>query len=182
MTELLLQRTKAASVVNVYNRLVNNYPDPAALGAASVEELTQLIYPLGLRWRAPLLKQLGLALDARGGTPPDTLPELEGLPGVGLYAAAAYLSLHRNKRAVLIDANVVRWLCRMVAHPMDGETRRKAWLRNLADRFTPTRNVRDYNYAILDFSMQICATKPLCSQCPVGPKLCLTGKRNLNVI
>lgn len=161
---------------------MSEYSTPSALAAASVEELASLIYPLGLRWRAPLLKQLGAALAALGGTPPDTLAELVALPGVGPYAAAAYLSFHCNKRAVLIDANVVRWLCRMVGKPMDGETRRKAWLIEIADRLTPARNARDYNYAILDFSMQICAAKPLCAQCPLGPKLCVTGRKNLDVI
>ncbi len=118
------------------------------------------------------MKQLGERLDSLGGNPPETLAELLTLPAVGPYAAAAYFSFHLNKRGTIIDANVVRWLSRMVDKPMDGETRREKWLIELAEQFTPKRNVRQYNYAILDFSMQICAKIPKCEQCPIGPEYC----------
>ena len=36
-------------------------------------------------------------------------------------------SLHANRRAVLIDSNIVRVLCRLVGAAYNGETRRKRW-------------------------------------------------------
>ena len=181
IAEILLQRTKVASVIGVYARFTAAYPAPADLARASVDEIGAIIYPLGLKWRAPLLKQLGERLAERGGSVPETLPELLALPAVGPYAAAAYLSFHLNRRAVLIDANVVRWLCRMVDRPMHGETRREKWLIELADSLTPQRHAKAYNYAILDFSMQICAARPKCEECPVGPKYCAYGRKVLRV-
>jgi A/G-specific adenine glycosylase len=120
-----------------------------------------------------LLKQLGVRLAHPNNILPDTLKTLTDLPGVGPYAAAAFLSFHTNKRGVLIDANVVRWLCRMIDKPMDGETRREKWLLELADSLTPYRNSRAYNYAVLDFSMLICSVRPKCNLCPLGPKYCI---------
>ena len=175
-----MQRTKAASVVGVYDRFINAYPTPSELARASVEDIGEIIYPLGLQWRAPLLKQLGERLAERGEKLPQTLNELLALPAVGPYAAAAFLSFHLNLRGTIIDANVVRWLCRMVDRPMDGETRREKWLIELADTFTPLRNVKAYNYAVLDFSMQICAKRPKCEQCPIGPKYCAYGRKTLS--
>lgn len=77
---------------------------------------------------------------------------------------------------MIIDANVVRWLCRIVGAKRDGETRRKKWLFDLADRITPNRNWKEYNYSVLDFTMQICVAQPKCDNCPIGPKYCVHGR------
>lgn len=174
---MLLQRTRATSVVSVYQQFVLAFSTPAKLGRAPLQKIERLLYSLGLRWRAPLIKKLGNALDELGGNPPSSLPELLTLPSVGPYAAAAYLGFHTNTRTVIIDANVVRFLCRLIGYEYDGETRRKKWLLDFADRMTPRRNVKKYNYSVLDFTMQICATRPHCEQCPIGPRLCIYGSR-----
>jgi len=161
----LLQRTRAVSVVPVYEKLVRDYPTPADLAELNESQIARLIAPLGLKWRAPLIKKLATDLSQRENVPKgyDVLREL---PAIGDYAASAYLSFHGKKRAVIIDANVVRWICRFTGAPYDGETRRKPWVRAYADALTPKRAYQAYNYAILDFTMQICKARPICSQCP----------------
>jgi A/G-specific adenine glycosylase len=120
---------------------------------------------------------LAEAIVANDNRIPTDPAELVKLPGVGNYVAAAWLSFHNNTCAVLIDANIVLWLCRLILYPMDGETRRKAWLREMADDFTPEEDWKQYNYAVLDFTMEICGRVPQCEVCPVGPtNYCLTGK------
>ena len=179
IAEVLLQRTRAGSVVPVYEKFIARFPDACALETATLAEIESLIYPLGLRWRAPLLKQLCDHLAENDGRVPDTREELLQLPAVGQYVAAAMLSLHQGSHAVLIDANVVRWLCRLADRPMDGETRRKTWLIEMAETVTPPRKTREFNYALLDFTMTICGKTPRCMDCPLGPKLCLHGRKVL---
>ena len=179
VAEVLLQRTRARNVEPVYRAFVARFPNARNLKSATLQEIETLIYPLGLRWRASLLLQLCEYLAAHEGRVPDARAELLQLPAVGPYVASAMLSLHLNRRAVLIDANVVRWLCRLVDRPMDGETRRKTWLIELAEAVTPPRRAREFNYALLDFTMQICATRPQCARCPIGPKLCQHGRKLL---
>src|SRR5262245_48567175 len=137
LAEVLLQRTRAKSVVSVYEQFIFSFSTTSKLGRAPLRKIEKILYPLGLRWRARLITKLGQALDAQNGNPPNSLPELITLPGVGPCAAAAYLGFHTNSRAVIIDANVVRFLCRLVGYEYDGETRRKAWLLDFADRMTP---------------------------------------------
>jgi A/G-specific adenine glycosylase len=175
LAEVLLQRTRAKNVVPVYLKFIARFPEPADLAAEDLATIEQIIYPLGLKWRAPLIKKLGQELAFRNATVPDHLDELLKLPAVGTYAAAAWLSFHGYKKAVIIDANVVRLICRLVGEPMDGETRRKKWLINLADLLTPYRNWKQYNYAVLDFTMQICTKKPKCPICPLL-KYCRFGQ------
>lgn len=177
--EVLLQRTKAANTISVYEQFISNFPEPKDLASASVQTIENLIYPLGLRWRAPLLKQLGEELDRLGGEPPHSLDQLIKLPGVGPYAAAAWLSFHGGGRGVIIDANVVRWICRLIDRKCDAETRRKKWLIQLADKLTPRKNSGEYNYAVLDFTMEICAARPKCVICPLGAELCAYGRKAL---
>ena len=55
------------------------------------------------------------------------------------------------------------------------ETRRKDWLKHLAQKLTPISNVRAYNYGLLDVSRRICTLNdPKCSECPLL-KFCETG-------
>lgn len=180
IAEILLQRTRAENVIPVYRAFITSFPTLKRFAEASVEEIEQIIWPLGLRWRAPLLEALGRQLYERGRVP-TSIEELTSLPGVGPYVAAAWLSFHGDGRGVLIDANVVRWICRMVGREYDGETRRKKWLIELADRLTPQENVKQFNYAVLDFTMTICIPRePRCEICPVGPRLCTYGREKLH--
>src|SRR5687767_4816605 len=75
LAEVLLQRTRVASVVPVYEQFVSKYPEPSDLAKASLEEIEKLIYTLGLRWRVPFIKQLGGTLHTFGEVP-DSLDEL----------------------------------------------------------------------------------------------------------
>ncbi|MCZ2152465.1 MAG: hypothetical protein LC114_00970 [Bryobacterales bacterium] len=168
VAEMMLQRTRAPQAEAAFLLFKMKYPRAEHLAGAADTEVAALTSRLGLHWRGPLLKETARIVAERGGTPPERLEELVALPGVGPYASAAWLSLHRNKRGVIIDANVARWLARMTGQAYDAETRRKRWVRELADTLTPLRAFRTYNYAVLDFTMEICRPgKPRCNECPI---------------
>lgn len=179
ISELLLQRTRAQNVIPVYEKFIRLYPAPENLARATVEEIEEVIFPLGLRWRAPLLQALARRI-VETGSIPTRYEDLIGLPGVGPYVAAAWLSFHNSTRGVIVDSNIVRWICRMIDRTCDAETRRKKWLKDLADLLTPDSNVREYNYAVLDFTMTICTPGvPRCENCPLGAELCVFGFKRL---
>ena len=168
VAEVMLQRTRADQVVAAFSRFRTQYPTPPTLARAHEEDLAGLLEPLGLRWRGRFLYQLAQEIGRLDGELPLDQAALEALPGVGPYAAAATLSLHANYRAVLIDSNVVRVLCRLVGSDYDGETRRKRWFRDLADALTPSRAHRAYNYAVLDLGALVCLPHtPKCDECPI---------------
>jgi A/G-specific adenine glycosylase len=169
LAEFLLLRTRATQVVPVFIRMRAEYPTAASLGSASGEQLLDLVAPLGLRWRGELFLKLASELLQSDGCIPLDEGQLRELPGVGEYVAAATLSLHAGRRAVLIDSNIVRLISRLVGAPFDGDTRRKRWMRELADRLTPETDFREYGYAILDHSMSVCRPRnPLCGRCPLS--------------
>ena len=172
IAEIMLARTRAVSVVPVWIEFSSRYPTPEDLLSAPAGEPENLIESLGLRWRAPLVRSL--ARNLAGHDVPRDPHELEQLPGVGRYVAAAHASFHGNRRAVTVDANVVRLITRMTGREYGPETRRERWLNDLAGDMTPVRAFRDYNYGILDLSMTVCIRKPACDECPVI-KFCSYG-------
>jgi A/G-specific adenine glycosylase len=167
-------------VIPVYECLAQSYSNLEELAQLTGEQIKEIIRPLGLAWRAPLLYKLFHSiLNDYEGTIPQDIQKLVLLPGVGDYIAAAYLSLHRKKRYPIIDSNVVRIYARFFGHPFDGETRRKKWLIEIAETLTPSKEFTNYNYALIDFGRKICTRKPLCQQCPLSSKCLYYSNRNL---
>lgn len=160
--EIMLQRTRAEQVVPAYQDFVAKYPAPADL---ATDENSAVFATLGLHWREALIRHLAKAL--AGKAVPDNRRDLMALPGIGDYIAAAYCSMHLGQPETIIDANVVRLYGRFFGFTTDGETRRKRWLIDLAQQMTPPDDARAYNYALLDFTREICRTAPLCEQCPL---------------
>ena len=176
IAEFLLLRTRADQAASVFESIQGHYPDARSLGDAPEDHLSEMIASLGLRWRRPLFVQLARAIAERDGDIPTTVNELRELPGVGPYVAAATAALHAGNRAAIVDANIVRLLCRLTGQEYDGETRRKRWLLDLADRLTPEVEFRAYGYAALDLSMTLCRPRqPSCADCPLVD-LCVTGR------
>ena len=166
--EIFLQRTRARQVERVYGRFSKRYTTPTALLDANVSELSQVMRPLGLAFRIELIQEIARLLVERGGRLPESLDELTRFNGVGMYTASAWLSLHRGKRAVIIDSNVARWLSRMTGNSYNRDPRHVSWIKDLAEEMTPSRVFKEYNYAVLDFTMLVCTPrKPSCEMCPI---------------
>jgi A/G-specific adenine glycosylase len=175
IAELLLQRTKAEQVVAVYQRFKERFPDPSALSDASIQEIEAIISPLGLKWRAKFLLELGKRLTEEDGNIPCNILKLQELPGVGPYAAAAYISLHGGQRVPILDSNVVRFYGRFFGFETGPETRRDRTVLELAEHITPKRSFKDFNYGLLDFTRLICRPKPNHGICPISAKCALCG-------
>lgn len=177
VTEVLLQRTKAEAVAAIYNDFFFKFQSPEQLGNASVKEVEEAIYTLGLAWRAKYLKALGEELATRERVP-ETTTELKKLSGVGPYVAGAVQVLHRNRHEIFVDANVVRLLGRYFGFEWNGETRRKKWFLALVTQlFAHDFEPRLFGYALLDFTREICGRKPLCEVCPLADK-CFYSREN----
>lgn len=173
VAEILLQRTRATQVVPVYERFALQYPSPQVfLTAASAAAVTET---LGLHARANHLRAAAQAIVV---TPHAARVKLlRNVKGIGPYTWAAWLSLHAGRRAVIVDANVYRWLARLTGRNFRRDPRAVRWVNECADALTPRRMFREYNYAVLDFTMTICKPRvPRCDGC-VLRSMCVWGRR-----
>lgn len=169
VAELLLQRTRASQVEPVYLDFAERFPSATQLVSAGPEAAESVTTQLGIHGRGAQLFDLAIAVCENGGVPPEAPELLRMIRGIGPYTTAAWLSFHRNQRAVIIDSNVFRWLGRMTGRPYGRDPRGVRWIQQTADALTPIKKHRVYNYAVLDFTMLICTPKkPKCPECPVS--------------
>lgn len=167
VAEVLLQRSRGRTVALTYEQLFGRWPDAGSLARARVSTIETVIRPLGLIRRAATLKELGRAVVKRGGVP-CTMEGLLELPGVGLYAASATLAVAFGKRAATVDGVTARVYRRYFDLRGDRPPSEDRELWRVVDRVTPTRSVREWNWAVLDLAATVCLPKrPRCPECPL---------------
>ena len=111
VSEILLQRTKAETVAKYYDTFFSKFPDWNALANASLEELEEIMKPLGLyRHRARRLYKLGEDIRRRGGRIPGDENELRDSGFIGLYVTNAFELFILKNRKPLLDVNMSRLL------------------------------------------------------------------------
>lgn len=94
ISEIMLQQTRAETVVSYYERFLARYPDVYALADAPEEELLKAWEGLGYYSRArSLQKAAKLIVSQHGGELPADLEKLRALPGIGVIPAARLLPL-----------------------------------------------------------------------------------------
>src|SRR2546428_10466095 len=113
VSEVLSHQTQIARVLPVYERLVARYPTVTALAGAPLADVKAITDPLGYKIRGRWLHGAALRVaDRPGGSFPETLDELRGLPGIGRYTAGAPMSFAHHRDAPVLDTNVARLLRR----------------------------------------------------------------------
>jgi A/G-specific adenine glycosylase len=171
IAEVMLHRTQAPQVMPVYERFMERYPAVPVLTQASKEDLHQVLYSLGLRWRIDLIHAMAAGLMIRfDGQVPREKADLLSLPGISEYIAGAVRCLAWNQPEPLIDTNTVRVVGRLFGLETKDSSRRNRRFRELIVALVDPEAPRAYNYALLDLADQMCMKKrpPECGRCPVA--------------
>ena len=169
IAEIMLRRTKADQVEQVYERLFTEYPDVEAMANAEDRKLEQILYPLGLKWRTPAFGLVAREVREKYKCKiPETREELTTLTGVGEYVAGAVLSIAYDKKEWIVDSNILRLFRRYFGIKTSKDGRRDKHVIEIAKIYASERNPRKANLAILDFTALVCTPrKPDCEKCPL---------------
>lgn len=172
ISEIMLQQTQVATVIPYFQRFIERFPDVHTLAEAEQDEVLHLWTGLGYYARARNLhKAAKMVVSEYGGQFPETVDELETLPGIGRSTAGAVLSISTGKRAAILDGNVKRVLARFYAvegWPGTTAVQKELWAH--AERNTPHERVGDYTQAMMDLGATLCTrSKPSCLLCPLQP-------------
>ena len=166
VSEVMLQQTRVAAVLEHYARWMQRFPTVQALAAAREPSVLALWSGLGYYHRARRLhKAARVIVRERKGRFPRTAEQWRELPGVGRYTAAAVASIAFGEVVAVVDGNVERVLGRLFAATAGGEA---TWQRAeaLLDRTRPG----DFNQAMMELGATICTPRaPQCLVCPVYP-------------
>jgi A/G-specific adenine glycosylase len=164
VSEIMLQQTRVAAVLEHYRIFLEAFPTVAALAAAPEDHVLALWSGLGYYRRARMLhKAAKFVVEELAGLIPHDTEGLRKLPGVGRYTAAAIASIAHNEPAAVVDGNVERVLSRMDGQPRDDGS---AWLR--AGQLLDPAHPGDWNQAMMELGATVCTPQnPQCLVCPV---------------
>ncbi len=175
LSEIMLQQTQVATVMDYFGRFVARYPDVAALAQASLDDVLGLWSGLGYYSRARNLHRCAQIIrQDHGSVFPTSAEVLETLPGIGRSTAAAIASLCFGERVAILDANVKRVLTRVLGFDADlaqGASVRALW-KSAADMLPSPPGVATamprYTQGMMDLGATLCLPKnPDCPNCPV---------------
>ncbi len=173
VSEIMLQQTRVAVVVDRYQAFMARFPTLFALALAPEEEVLALWSGLGYYRRARmLLKAAQFVAKNLQGNLPATSAELRALPGIGAYTAAAIASIAFGEPVAVVDGNVERVLCRLsgwesASRAGAATLRRK--IENLAGRLVDPKRPGDFNQALMELGATVCLPRnPQCLVCPVA--------------
>ncbi len=173
IAEVMLQQTQVKTVLPYFKKLVAKYPDVTALSQASEEQILADWHGLGYYRRALNLRRSAiLIVEKFNGEIPNSLKELQALPGLGRSSAGSIASSAWDLSAPILDGNVKRVLCRFhgVGGP-EGTEISQSELWKLAESHTPKTQCGEYTQAIMDFGSKQCKrTQPECSNCPLSQR------------
>ncbi|WP_311732750.1 A/G-specific adenine glycosylase [Tunturibacter empetritectus] len=176
LSEVMLQQTRVAAVVEHYQSFLRRFPTILALALAPEAEVLALWSGLGYYRRARMLhKAAKFLIEERGGILPGTAAELRTLPGIGEYTSAAIASIAFGESIAVVDGNVERVLLRLTGRPEQRDAAGRAFVQQQATALVPNRRIGeqtnaagDHNQAMMELGATICLPKaPLCLHCPV---------------
>ncbi len=181
VSEIMLQQTQVASVIEYYQRFMQSFPSIQSLAEANEDMVLEHWAGLGYYARARNLhKAAKVVMNELKGIFPNTLEEIVRLPGIGRSTAGAILSIAFKQNACILDGNVKRVLCRfhgIEAWPGERKTENRLW--SLAEQHTPNKRTDDYTQAIMDLGATCCTrSKPKCALCPFTQS-CIAFKKGL---
>lgn len=175
LSEIMLQQTQVATVLDYYARFLERFPDVQSLAAAQQDDVLALWSGLGYYSRARNLHRCAQRVVSDfGGAFPRTVEELASLPGIGKSTAAAIASFCFGVRAAILDANVRRVLTRVLGFEDDLATaanERRLW--TLAEALLPetdlASNMPRYTQGLMDLGASLCTPRsPTCLLCPLA--------------
>ena len=175
VSEIMLQQTRVAAVLDYYRRFLEAAPDVRALAALPQDRLMKLWQGLGYYSRARNLQKGAEQITTlHGGIFPNTYEDIRALAGVGDYTAGAIASIAFGLPVPAVDGNVLRVVARITGDNGDitAPAMKKKVTRALAE-VIPLDAPGDFNQALMELGATVCLPNgaPLCEKCPAA-QLC----------
>jgi A/G-specific adenine glycosylase len=169
LSEIMLQQTGVKTVGPYFEKFVARWPDVAALGGASLDDVLRMWAGLGYYSRARNLHACAVAvLRDHGGVFPDTEEGLRELPGIGPYTAAAIAAIAFGRHTMPVDGNIERVVSRLFAVE-EVLPQAKPLIQRLAATLLGASRAGDSAQALMDLGASICTPKkPACVLCPLS--------------
>ncbi len=163
ISEIMLQQTQVKTVLeHYYTPFLKAFPTLKKLAQADKQAVIKQWEGLGYYTRAA---NMHAAAKQCKGVLPETVEELQKLPGIGRNTANAIACFSYGQAVPIMEANVRRVLCRVFALTQADDKilwKKAEWLLDKKSSF-------NYNQAMMDIGALICKKlNPSCDTCPLS--------------
>lgn len=190
ISEIMLQQTRVAVVIDYWARWMTKWPTIEQLAAAGEDEVTSAWRGLGYYSRAKRIHEAAKMVvqdpSLRGLLPEDAGELQARIPGVGKYTAGAISSIVFGKATSMVDGNVLRVLSRQLG--ILGNVKSDKAVIDLlwaaADALVeavvletpgldeagiprPSDRPGRWGQALMELGSTICTPNPDCAACPI---------------
>lgn len=181
LSEVILQQTRVAQGLPYYIAFTKTFPTVASLAKAKEQNVLRLWQGLGYYSRARNLHRCAKTVvnDYEGVFPP-SFDELQNLPGIGPYTAAAIASIAFNESVAVVDGNVFRVLARVFGIDLDiASNEGRNFFFAKANELIPKTHPDIFNQAMMEFGATWCTPKnPKCEEC-IFKKSCIAYNKGI---
>lgn len=195
ISEIMLQQTRVAAVIDYWNRWTERWPTIRDLAAASADDVLAMWRGLGYYSRATRIHEAAKLVCGdpvmRGLLPSDVVELEKKVPGVGRYTAGAITAIVFGEASPMVDGNVLRVLSRQMGVLGDVKTDKAtidllwasadALVRAVANDTEAGEEARDaareaprtsdrpgrWGQALMELGSTVCTPKPNCAACPI---------------
>jgi A/G-specific adenine glycosylase len=193
ISEIMLQQTRVAVVIDYWNNWMAKWPAIQDLAAADADDVLAAWRGLGYYSRATRIHEAAkVVVNDKGmdGLLPKKAQDLESkIPGVGRYTAGAISSIVFGQAEPMVDGNVLRVLSRQLGLLADVKTTKAVidllWtaadtlVKAVAKDGTNAGDATDkgipasdrpgkWGQALMELGSTVCTPKPNCGECPIS--------------
>ncbi|WP_233163495.1 A/G-specific adenine glycosylase [Glycomyces salinus] len=179
VSEVMSQQTQVARVAPVWEAWMERWPTPEDLAEAPTSEVLRAWGRMGYPRRALRLQECArIVADEHGGEVPSDPAELERLPGIGVYTAAAVAVFHYGARHPVVDTNVRRVVARLDGEADAGTATTRADIAAAAALLPEAAGVAaKVSLALMELGALVCTARaPECARCPLTDVCAFSGR------
>jgi A/G-specific adenine glycosylase len=158
VSEIMLQQTQVDRVKLKYAEFLHVFPDVHELAIAPLSEVLQVWQGLGYNRRAMYLKRCAEKIVHQyAGQFPQTIDEMQSLPGIGPYTARAIAAFAFNVAEPLIETNIRALFIHFFFHGHEQvcDSEIIPLIAVTLDRDNP----REWYYALMDYGVMLKQTR-----------------------
>ena len=155
VSEFMLQQTQILRVLSKYEDFLAAFPTVKLLANARLPEILAVWQGLGYNRRARfLLLATRRIMSEYNGVVPRDVSELDVLPGIGPYTAAAITCFAYNKPLVFIETNI---RTAVIAHFFDDQQSgiRDTDIARILEQVLDRAQPREWYYALMDYGAMV---------------------------
>ncbi len=152
VSEVMLQQTQVERVIKKYPEFIMAFPDFPSLKKASLKELLSVWQGMGYNRRAISLKGIATrVIRDFDGILPDSVDQLETLPGIGRATASSICAFAFNKPAIFVETNI---RCVFLHFFFNNRYKVKDTdILPVVEKTLDRRNSREWYYALMDYGV-----------------------------